>query len=645
MNQQMMKNPNSNHSLTYTAPKPPGKPDPAQQKAKPANNAPGVAYAVAVTAYKYTNNQHVKQGKLGAAILRNIAANDYKILMYVTKQQPVSTAQITRQFNFVVQANNYASFYDDQRQSWNILFDNSEQLTEFSKQVCLAKFFSSPTSCESVVSQDLSPRDAKLVQVEPGDSLEVKYTGWLVNHDGTLGGVFDSNEAKEKPFRFTTDKGKVIKGWEEGMMGMQKGGSRFLIIPPHLAYGGKSVGNKVPPNSTLAFKVMLLRMKQSKDSSSVKSVGSVESIPHDVAREQVVSDPTKPETHETTVKERTSSLNDQITQRTTGDEKSSIKQRMARMGQSLLPASSSHPPTSSHDDPHLKQHPDPIQNVGDITQHEPRITQPQRTGESPHNPQITSTPPLYVPNDQPPPQHRQITASPLQPNPHYQPNQQAQWSPLYIPTHAVPFQHGYIQTPPHQHQLDQPYLPYSTYQPPMQMYHPHMQQSYGELPLLLSESRQHLTELRLIQDKIDKVDASVGNLVQEVKDRSHDPMNMGSSQSMDATMVLHNIQRIVQENQHIKQQVLEKNKLIENQNQKINELLQQNQKHAEQSNLELERRNDSFKESFEQSQSRSLQLEQDKVELTQRLSESTSKVSELMLEISNNKQKDVELRQ
>lgn len=50
------------------------------------------------------------------------------------------------------------------------------------------------------------------------------------------------------------------KGWESGMLGMQKGGKRYIAIPPALAYGQKQVGSKVPANSTLVFEVDLLRV-------------------------------------------------------------------------------------------------------------------------------------------------------------------------------------------------------------------------------------------------------------------------------------------------------------------------------------------------------------------------------------------------
>lgn len=58
--------------------------------------------------------------------------------------------------------------------------------------------------------QDLTSRDTSPA-TEVGDSLEVKYTGWLLNADGTIGNVFDSNHGSEKTFRFKTGKGKVIK--------------------------------------------------------------------------------------------------------------------------------------------------------------------------------------------------------------------------------------------------------------------------------------------------------------------------------------------------------------------------------------------------------------------------------------------------
>jgi len=81
----------------------------------------------------------------------------------------------------------------------------------------------------------------------------VNYTGWLT--DGTK---FDSSlNPGRSPFRFTVGGGQVIKGWDEGLIGMKVGGKRKLTIPPDMGYGNRNAGS-IPPNSTLIFEVDLL---------------------------------------------------------------------------------------------------------------------------------------------------------------------------------------------------------------------------------------------------------------------------------------------------------------------------------------------------------------------------------------------------
>ena len=91
-----------------------------------------------------------------------------------------------------------------------------------------------------------------------GDKLVVNYTGWLQS-DGTK---FDSslNEGRE-PFEFVFDTGAVIPGWDEGTASMRAGGTRVLIIPPGLAYGGSPPeGSTIPPDATLIFEVELVQV-------------------------------------------------------------------------------------------------------------------------------------------------------------------------------------------------------------------------------------------------------------------------------------------------------------------------------------------------------------------------------------------------
>jgi peptidylprolyl isomerase len=89
-------------------------------------------------------------------------------------------------------------------------------------------------------------------KVASGDNIKVLYVGTLEN-----GTEFDAARDPNNPLVFTVGIGKVIKGWDEGLVGMSVGGKRKLIIPPDLAYGARQVG-PIPPNSTLIFEVELL---------------------------------------------------------------------------------------------------------------------------------------------------------------------------------------------------------------------------------------------------------------------------------------------------------------------------------------------------------------------------------------------------
>lgn len=90
-----------------------------------------------------------------------------------------------------------------------------------------------------------------------GQKVIVHYVSSLEN-----GTKFDSSRERNKPYKFTVGANEVIKGWDEGVQTMRVGGIRKLIIPPELAWGSRSMGDEIPPNSTIIIEVELLGIEK-----------------------------------------------------------------------------------------------------------------------------------------------------------------------------------------------------------------------------------------------------------------------------------------------------------------------------------------------------------------------------------------------
>jgi FKBP-type peptidyl-prolyl cis-trans isomerase len=91
---------------------------------------------------------------------------------------------------------------------------------------------------------------------ESGQTVSVHYTGTLPD-----GSKFDSSLDRGRPFEFTLGQGRVIKGWEQGVLGMKVGGKRKLVIPPDLGYGARGFPPVIPANATLHFEIELLGVR------------------------------------------------------------------------------------------------------------------------------------------------------------------------------------------------------------------------------------------------------------------------------------------------------------------------------------------------------------------------------------------------
>ncbi|XP_074779817.1 FK506-binding protein 15 isoform X3 [Athene noctua] len=628
-----------NEFFQYTAPKQPKKGQmaaagQAAQKAPvapAASGAPSVFVATAVHAYRYTNGQYLKQGKYGAAVVGNHATKEYRILLYISQQQQITAARIHPGFILTVQPNNYSTFYDDQRQNWSIMFESEKAAMDFSKQVCIAKCNSSPV-LDSVLYQDLLLGEGQ--GVEGGDSLEIAYTGWLFQNNG-LGQVFDSNVNKDKLLRLKLGSGKVIKGWEEGMMGMKKGGRRYLIIPPAWAYGAQGVTGRVPPDSTLVFEVEVRRVKlvkecsgsdgqsvSSRDSPAPSPVPNADGFSADTGLLPPSTIPPKP--GEPAVRAKSNSISEQLANPDVA--KAKLISRMAKMGQPMLPflAGTAGGQLDSSD----SEIEDPNTLRGTA---QPVASSSVRPSQPAHA--VLPTVSTQVPQGSgstPPVSSAALIPATIQPH-------------SALPGGAQGFQaypgmaFAYPQTAASASQL----------QPVGQMY-PTPYQAPGDVTsFLMTEARQHNTEIRLAVSKVvDKMDHLAAK-VEELKKQNAGNSSLLpgiSSVTMEASMIMSNIQRIIQENERLKQEIFEKSSRIEEQNEKISELIERNQRYVEQSNLLMEQRNHSLQTTNENTQARVLHAEQEKAKVAEELAAATAQVSQLQLELTAHQKKEMDLR-
>jgi FKBP-type peptidyl-prolyl cis-trans isomerase len=134
--------------------------------------------------------------------------------------------------------------------------DEKTPVTKPKVTVTAHKALPLPKEVKKLMTHDLVVGKGEAVAT--GKKLKVQYTGWLYDPSTPegRGAQFDTTAGGEA-FEFKLGVDRVIKGWENGLLGMKVGGKRRLLIPADLGYGAKGAGDRIPPNSTLMFEVEL----------------------------------------------------------------------------------------------------------------------------------------------------------------------------------------------------------------------------------------------------------------------------------------------------------------------------------------------------------------------------------------------------
>ncbi|XP_076245764.1 FK506-binding protein 15 isoform X2 [Calliopsis andreniformis] len=244
--------PPDSHSLSKQVSKKPSSPRNVSQTV---SSKTEVIIAKAVHAFKLQNGTYVPVGKLGMALTGNIGTRVYQIILYKSKQEHVSTVTVTYDFLYIVQANNYSSYYDSNKDNWSILFENNDVCVEFAKEIGLARYFSKDKKLENVLYQDLSPINKDTVAKE-GNNVSIKY--------------FIASEITQ-PFKcnFATLQTMVVEistddNWEKTLIGSSKGLKRILFLPPSKQI---SLGPGFPKETDIVLDIEIIDIQAPEETS------------------------------------------------------------------------------------------------------------------------------------------------------------------------------------------------------------------------------------------------------------------------------------------------------------------------------------------------------------------------------------------
>ena len=173
-----------------------------------------------------TKNEHLPVGKA------KIGLRSTQLILY-TKNETLAQLALSSTFGFTIQNGVYGSFYDDDGQNWSLLFKSAEAVEEFSVRLACAKLAASGNAAS--MTQDVVVGTLGKLDIDVGDTLGIYYTGWLAASGGGRGQQFDTNNGSGRELKVRLGERDVVVGLENGLVGMRKGGRRFIVIPPQLA--------------------------------------------------------------------------------------------------------------------------------------------------------------------------------------------------------------------------------------------------------------------------------------------------------------------------------------------------------------------------------------------------------------------------
>lgn len=598
----------NNESLKHKAPKQPQQviASSVNQNQQITSSKSSVKFFTNVQAFKYLNNRHEPQGKLGLAILSN--QNTYKLLLYATKTQPAAIVTIGNDFKIALQKNNYASFYDEHRQLWSVLFDTEDLVSSFATNVVLCKI-----NLMVVISPEVGPikQDLNLnetdgsIKVESNDSIEIE-TVITLYQDGNLGSVIENTE--QKPSKLRLGKGKLSKNIEELFLNMKSGDKKLFVSMGKQFF--PSYSSLIAPDSIVFYQVKILRIKKNEKKERTLSNASttVEQIPlPQLSPVSQISDDSRIRTD--SIKDKSKVINNQLSESKL--DKAKLISRIAKMGQQMLPKNDAEVADELNAELEgenwetntEKQNLDGLDSTQNTKtyllqqqqQRDQQLFQQQQQMVS-QNQLLQQQAGIYQMQQRPP--HHQLAL--VKNNSAYNPQV------MIYPQQSIPPSVEAMQTQPQQISASKEHT-----------------REFDE------SNSKILFKLELLSDKLDNLKSIASS-------------NQQNMPSMDTNILLSNIQRIVKENEQYKKELYEKGNKIEELNTKITDLLMKAQTYVEQSHLILEQKNTSFQFNSEKNAHRVLELEQDKMQLTGDLSKLTAQISELNIEINRMQKTEAE---